>query len=188
MRSEVTTTFYADPAFMSHLDVVFVNLYLGAIDGFRAEPPAAPRCWSGLLANRADPHIAPMQFALAGMNAHISHDLPIAVMTTCRDLGTAPDRAPHQADFDKVNSLLGSLDQQIRQSFEQGVVLDLDRRASGLENLIGNFGIDSAREMAWINATALWDLRGSGWLSSEYTNGLDDAAALAGRALLEPLL
>ena len=47
--SEVSSgTFYGDPAFMAHLDVVFVNLYLGAIDGFWAEPSAAPRCWSAL--------------------------------------------------------------------------------------------------------------------------------------------
>ena len=79
--SEISSsTFYGDPAFMAHLDVVFVNLYLEAIDGFWAEPSVAPRCWSALLANRSDPHIAPMQFALAGMSAHINHDLPIAVV------------------------------------------------------------------------------------------------------------
>ncbi len=87
--SEVSTgTFYGDSAFMSHLDVVFVNLYLEAIDGFRAKPPTAPRCWSEVLANRSETHIAPMQFALAGMNAHINHDLPMAVVKTCEDLAT----------------------------------------------------------------------------------------------------
>ncbi|MGP8006433.1 MAG: DUF5995 family protein [Acidimicrobiales bacterium] len=189
VHSEVTTGhFYADPAFMARLDVVFVNLYLGAIDGFRADPPTAPRCWSELLANRSDPHIAPMQFALAGMSAHINHDLPIAVVQTCQECGTAPDQGTHAADFAKVNTLLASLDQQIRESFETGVILDLDRQAAGLENLVGEFGIGTAREAAWVNAVALWHLRHEALLSKPYVAGLDEAAALAGRSLMVPRL
>ena len=189
VESEVSTgTFYSDPTFMAHLDVVFVNLYLEAIGGFRAEPPTAPRCWSELLANRSDTHITPMQFALAGMSAHINHDLPIAVVKTCQDLNTAPEQGSHAAAFDKVNTLLGSLDQRIRESFETGVILGLDRTAAGLENLVGNVAIEAARGTAWINAEALWCLRHDSWLSKEYIDGLDDAAALAGRSLMVPLL
>ncbi|MGD0084209.1 MAG: DUF5995 family protein [Acidimicrobiales bacterium] len=189
VQSEVAIgTFFGDPVFMSHLDVVFVNVYLQAIDGFRAEPPTAPRCWGELLANRSDTHIAPMQFALAGMSAHINHDLPIAVVKTCEDLDTAPEQGTHAADFDKVNKLLGALDQSIRESFETGVILDLDRKAAGLENLVGNLAIDAARGTAWVNAAALWRLRQDSWLSREYTDGLDVAAALAGRSLMVPLL
>ncbi|MGO8876504.1 MAG: DUF5995 family protein [Acidimicrobiales bacterium] len=189
MLSEVSTaSFFGDPAFMTHLDVVFVNLYLEAINGFQSEPPTAPRCWSDLLANRSDTHIAPLQFALAGMSAHINHDLPIAVVKTCEDLDTAPDQGTHAADFDKVNKVLGALDQQIRESFETGVILDLDRAAAGLENLVGNFAIEAAREAAWVSAAALWRLRHDAWLSREYTDGLDLAAALAGRSLMVPLL
>jgi hypothetical protein len=183
-----TATSFGDPAFMARLDVVFANLYLGAIDAFRTAPATAPRCWSELLSHRSDARIAPMQFALAGMNAHIDHDLPIAVATTCEDLGTAPDQGTHAADYDKVNALLGGLDQRIRESFETGVLLDLDRRAAGLENVVGNFGIDTARAAAWVSARALWDLRHDHWLSDRYTDGLDEAAALAGRSLMVPLL
>ncbi len=188
VRSEVTTTFYDDPAFMAALDVAFFNLYLDAVTGFAAVPPTAASCWRELLAARADPHIAPLQFALAGMNAHINHDLAIAVVTTCQDLGTAPDQGTHAADFAKVNTVLGSLDQTIRESFEQGVLLDLDRRAAGLENVVGNFSIGAARDVAWRDAQALWLLRHDGRLARAYTEGLGAAAAVAGRALLVPLL
>lgn len=180
--------YFDDPAFMSRLDVVFANLYLAAITASQASPPTAPRCWSELISRRSDARIAPMQFALAGMSAHINHDLPIAVVATCEALGTAPEEPPHAADFDKVDRLLGSLDQQIRESFESGVILDLDRRAAGLENVVGNFAIDTARATAWVNAIALWHLRNDPRLSRDYTDGLDDAAALAGRSLLVPLL
>ena len=189
VRSAVSTAAaFGDPTFMSHLDVVFVNLYLEAIDGFRADPPTAPRCWSALLSRRADPHVAPMQFALAGMSAHINHDLPIAVTTACADLGTAPEDGTHAADYDRVNRLLASLDQPIRESFESGAILELDRRAAGLENLVGDWAIDTARQAAWVSAEALWHLRHDHWLAKEYADGLDDAAALAGRSLMVPLL
>jgi hypothetical protein len=122
------------------------------------------------------------------MSAHINHDLPIAVVKTCEDLDTAPEQGTHAADFDKVNKLLGALDQSIRESFETGVILDLDRKAAGLENLVGNLAIDAARGTAWVNAAALWRLRQDSWLSREYTDGLDVAAALAGRSLMVPLL
>src|SRR5438874_2346293 len=91
---------------------------------------------------RSYPTVIPMQFALAGMNAHINRHLSLAVVTACRDLGTAPENGSHEADFDKVNRLLAALDAQIRQSFESGLILELDQRAAAeLENLVGNFGI-----------------------------------------------
>ena len=45
--------------------------------------PAMPTAWQPLFERRADPGIEPIQFALAGMNAHINHDLPLAVVATC---------------------------------------------------------------------------------------------------------
>ena len=87
-----------------------------------------------------------------------------------------------------MNKVLGSLDQQIRESFEAGVILDLDRKAAGLENLVGNLAVDAARQTAWVNALALWCLRHDAWLSQEYKDSLDVAAALAGRSLMVPLL
>ncbi len=187
VRAEVSgPAFFADPAFTSRLDVVFVNLYLGAIAAWQSEPPHAPACWAELLERRSDPHIAPIQFALAGMSAHINHDLPLAVVGTCEERDTTPDAGAHAADFEKVNTLLGSLDQQIRESFETGVILEADRRVAGLENVVGNFAIDAARRAAWLDAENLWRLRHHKWLSREYADGLDDAAAAAGRSLMLP--
>jgi hypothetical protein len=188
VQSEVSIgATFADPAFMSRMDVVFVNLYLAAIDSFRAQPPNAPRCWSELFDRRSDAGITPMQFALAGMNAHINHDLPIAVVQTCTELGTAPEDGQHDADFDAMNTTLGNLDQQVRESFESGVVLELDRRTADVENLFGSVGIDADRTAAWVNAIALWRLRHDHWLTKEYIDGLDVAAALVARAVLQRL-
>ncbi len=189
VKERVTQNFFQDPAFMEHLDIVFANIYLGAVDGLRSQPSTACRAWNVLFSRRSDSSVVPMQFALAGMNAHINRDLALAVVTACRDLGTAPENGSHEADFDKVNRLLAALDAQIRQSFESGLILELDQRAgAGLENLVGNFGIQAARETAWVNAQALWHLRGVSFVSQRYLDGLDRNAAFAGRTLLFPLI
>ena len=188
VKDQVTERFFRDPAFMEHLDVVFANLYLGAVDGFRSQPSTACRAWNVLFSRRSDPSVVPMQFALAGMNAHINRDLALAVVTACRDLGTAPEDGSHDADYTKVNLLLAALDTQIRQSFESGLILELDRRAAaGLENVVGNFGIDAARETAWVNAQTLWHLRGLSFIYQQFLDSIDRTAAFAGRTLLIPL-
>ena len=81
---------FEDPAFLQALDVNFADLYFGALDAATAGSPL-PRCWAPLFQARADPHIAPIQFALAGMNAHINHDLALALVSTCAGEGITLD-------------------------------------------------------------------------------------------------
>src|SRR5689334_13928904 len=76
VRRRLTGVTFADPAFMGRLDVGFANLFFAAADAAQA-PPA----WAPLFEARAQKGIAPLQFALAGMNAHINRDLPVALAT-----------------------------------------------------------------------------------------------------------
>ncbi len=180
--------FFTDAGFITRLDVVFANLFFAAFDGWALDPPSAPRSWKVLFARRADPNVAPIQFALAGMNAHINHDLPQAVVETCRELDTAPDEGSHEADYDKVNVVLGELSETIRQSFETGIILELDRQFSpGIEDVASNFSITAAREVAWGNALALWELSSRQVLARLFLEGLDRTVAFAGRGLLLPV-
>ena len=187
VEARIGTGFYADPAFVAHLDVVFANLYFAAIDDWDRNRQAVARSWAVLVRRRHDGGVAPLQFALAGMNAHINRDLPIAVVETCRQLGTAPDEGTQEADYDKVNRLLGDLEPAIQESFEQGVLLELDRHFAGVDNLAATFSIRAAREVAWNNALALWHLRGARLLSRSFLDNLDRLVAFAGRSLLLPL-
>jgi len=179
--------FFADPAFMDRLDVVFVNRYLAALDSSSTDADAVSRSWTALFSRRARSDVAPLQFALAGMNAHINHDLPLALFDTCRDTATELAAGTHHADFEKVNAVLAQLSQAIRQSFETGIIADLDRQAPGLENLAGNFSITAAREVAWDNACTLAHLGDKRFLSEAFVDSLDRLVAFAGRGLLVPL-
>ncbi len=180
--------FFADPKFMDRLDVVFANLYLAALDGWAADPASVCRSWRALISRSTRVDLAPLQFAVAGMNAHINHDLPLALVATCREAGVQLGDGSQHDDFRKVNVLLAQLSQAIRQSFETGVIADLDKRCPGLENLVGNFSVDTAREVAWDNGATLWHLNDNQFLSHSFLESLDRLVAFAGNGLLTPLL
>ena len=180
---------FGDPVWMAALDVVFANLYLDALRGSVQAPDQVPRAWAALLERRTDTRVTPLQFAFAGMNAHINRDLPVAVVSTCADLSTSPDSGTHQADFDRVNTVLASVEPAIRQSVEDAFLLQLGNAVPGLQDVVANFNMVKARETAWTNARTLWLLgQISSAEASAYLSGLDHLAGFAGRGLLVPLL
>ena len=118
VQSNVQGGSFADPTWVSRLDVVFANLYFAAIDAMSGPSAGMPTAWVPLTAARDKAGIEPIQFALAGMNAHINHDLPLAVVATCRQLTTFPTDGSHHADYQKVDGLLDTAEQSVRESFE----------------------------------------------------------------------
>jgi len=183
VNSQLGQGFFADPAFMAQLDVTFANLYFAAADT-AGDPAAVPLAWRPLVERRATPGIEPVQFALAGMNAHINHDLPLAVVSTCEALATSPDAAPHLADYQKVDQLLDAAEQSVRQSFESTPELEVDQHLCAVANLIANWTINSARDMAWNNCLLLWSLRDDPVARGLFLDTLAASTALAGRLLL----
>jgi Family of unknown function (DUF5995) len=149
--------FFTDPATMTHLDLVFANLYFVAADA--EEPSAAPAAWQPLLSCRAGSGIEPVQFALAGMNTHISHDLPLAIATTCAELSFAPTATVFRDDYEKVDQVLDAAEQSARESFESGAILAADQHLRSVLNLVANWNLNQSREIAWSTALALWEAR-----------------------------
>ena len=183
VNSQLGQGFFADPEFMTQLDVTFVNLYFGAADA-AADPAAVPPAWQPLVDRRGTAGIEPIQFALAGLNAHINHDLPLAIVNTCTARATAPDAGPHFADYQKVDQLLDAAEQSIRQSFEDAAELAADRHLSAVANLIGNWSINSARDLAWNNSLLLWAIRDVPVARGLFLDTLTASTVLASRMLL----
>jgi len=182
---------FADPVWITTLDVVFANLYLDAARDSVQSPDAVPRAWAALLERRSDPRITPLQFALAGMNAHINHDLPVALVAVCTQLQTTPDSGSHHADFERVNAVLASVEPAIRKSVEDQLLLDADQVVPGLQDVVANFDMGKAREAAWSNARTLWFLQQNAGNASDaaaFLSALDHLTGFAGRGLLVPLL
>jgi hypothetical protein len=183
VEARLSAGFFSSPQFMQELDVTFADLYFAAVD-VAAAGAAVPPAWQPLFTARAQPDIYPVQFALAGMNAHINHDLPVAVVETCRTLGTAPDDGTNHDDYQKVDALLDAADQSVRQSFESGAALQADRDAQRVLDLIGNWSINTARDVAWDTALALWQARDVAAVEDLLTGALARTTAMASRMLL----
>ncbi len=181
--SRIGQGFFADPAFMTHLDVAFAGLYFAAADA-QGDPASVPLAWRPLVEQRSNTAIEPVQFALAGINAHINHDLPIAVVSTCAALGTSPEAGPHFADYQKVDQLLDAAEQNVRQSFESAPEVAVDRHLSAVANLVANWSIGTARDLAWNNCLLLWAVRDDPVAHGLLQDNLAASTALASRLLL----
>ncbi|MGW2172762.1 DUF5995 family protein [Streptomyces sp. NPDC005047] len=164
------------------LDVRFAERFLDAVDA-AAEDRRPPACWRPVFQFRRHPGVRPVQFALAGINAHIGHDLALAVVDTCRTLGCEP--ADLEDEFDRVGDLLVSLEERVRDELMPGP--DLLQIADPLTHLLGSWSLDRARDATWAAARALWALRRLPDVAGEFTERLDAAVGFAGRMLLTPL-
>ena len=97
VETRVNAGGFADPDWIAALDVEFAGFYFTALAS-SLSGGATPGCWQSLFSERSQPTIARIQFALAGMNAHINHDLPEAVVATCRTSNLTPAQVkPNQA-------------------------------------------------------------------------------------------
>lgn len=183
---DIAATDFADPAFMSRLDVVFVNHYFAAMRAAQSGGDV-PHCWNVLWTRRADDRVLPLQFALAGMNAHINHDLPLSVVETLQEFGGSPRDAARHADYTRVNTVLDRLEPQIRQSVQGDLALASAPGFGRLSDRLGDWTISTARAFAWRDAEVIWEVRGVRPLRAACERALDDAAAAAALCLLVPI-
>ena len=180
----VATRSFKDGIFMERLDCVFAGLYLDAV---RATDQRRSSAWQPLFALRAQPSTVPLQYALAGMNAHINFDLGLALVRTCRQLGRTLDSPGVRDDFLAVNTILAAQVQQVRESYLAGVALDLDRAASPVLDVVGGWSIEAARDAAWLSATVQWALQGRPEAYAAYLASRASFVGLVTRQLLTPV-
>ena len=179
---------FGDPRCVRWLDVVFANLFFRALRDWSRSPARVPRAWAPLFEARDKRGIAPIQFALAGMNAHINRDLPFALVETWEALDLGPDRSGVTFhDFTLVNELLERTEAQVKAEFSTGALGHVDRSLGDVDDAVAIWKVSRAREAAWANAEALWALRGAPEVRAEFSAALDRLVGFAGRGLLRPL-
>ncbi len=175
---------FRDPEFLSRLDVVFAGLYFAA-EATIASGAQCPVAWQPLFEERAAAR-APIRFALAGMNAHINHDLSLAVVQTCSELGVAPEEGtPQHADYQQVNAILRQVEGQVASWFETGIVADIEEVVpKQVDDALALWSISAARDVAWEHAEMIWQLRSHPGLARAYEDTLARATELSSRAML----
>ena len=185
MRERVRRGAFADSAWVHRYAVAFANLYREALEhdeaGRAADVPKAWRlCFDAARAGRG----LVLQDLLLGVNAHVNNDLPLALSAVSID----PDRTARYGDHTAVNAVLADITeratQQIASLYAPGVAL-LDDCAGEVDELIGLFSLQVARESAWEGAVSLANARGP--LERRLISTLiGSRAAVMARLLLAP--
>lgn len=178
---------FTDPAWIAALDVEFAGFYLGAIRA-ALSTGAAPGCWQAVLNVRNQPAETRIQFALGGMNAHINHDLPQAVVATCQARGFQPQHGTAQYnDYTAINTTLDGITNTAKQVLAVRLAGDSLPDVTRLENLVAAWGLAEAREIAWKNAEVLWHIQGVPPVAATFLDSVDATTAVASRTLLVPV-
>lgn len=181
---------FEDPAWINRLDVVFANLYFAAVSDVQQQGvEAAPAAWRPLLKNRATHNIARIQFALAGMNAHINRDLVVALLAMYASDGRAADaNSPQFRDFTHVNQLLESVETQVKPVLLVGTPLETGGHLAPLEDILAMWSVGAARQAAWDHSQALWNLRALPAVEKASLDALDGLTELASNGLMVRVL
>ncbi len=187
VKARVAGGGFADPAWLAELDVRFARLYLSALRTSLGGAQA-PGCWEALFTRRSGTRIARIQFALAGINAHINHDLAAAVVDTWDAAGVGADgTATHHQDYTAVNSTLDSLVEDAKKTLHVRLLGDALPAVSSLEDTVAAWNVCAARETAWRNAEQLWNLRPVPGADAALLDSLDGFATVIGKVLLVPV-
>jgi hypothetical protein len=178
---------FSDAAFLSQLDVQFAWLYFDALGKSLAGKPV-PACWQALFSVRNHPGLTRIQCALAGINAHINHDLPLAIQSTCQAATVAPQHSSVQyADYTSLNPTLDGLIEEAKHTLNVGMLGEAIPAGSVLEDTFAAWSVSAARETAWNNAELLWHLETEPGLTAAFLDSLDGLSTVVGKVLLTPL-
>jgi hypothetical protein len=193
---------FADPAFLSRLDVEFAARYFEALRHWCSGNAACPRVWSvlfyrvggaeppGRRHTTAAPERAacPLPPAAAGVHAHINFDLPFALVTTFDHLGTDPvDDGDQHHDYLQLNEIFAKAIPQLRRGYLEKWQLLIDTMNGDLDDWWQGGMAEYTRNVAWRNAQKLWGCRHDLRETARERERLDGNAAAVGRLLLSPM-
>lgn len=184
---KIGTGFFPDDEFLDRLDVAFANRYLDALREHHNRSGEGPRSWKVLIERRSDAGVTPLQFAVAGVNAHINFDLAPAVVATCEELGREPTVGLQKATYDRVNDIFGEEMGRLRHHLQGRLVDWLDHELGRADDIVGEWSIEAARAHAWNVALMLWSIRRFDVGEHLALEAQDQIVGLAGHLILKPV-
>jgi hypothetical protein len=146
---------FRDPEFLTLLDLEFAKRYLAAVKAYAEDSPTTPKAWSVLFRRRRVPKIRHVNFAAAGVNAHVNFDLTFALLETWRRF--PPNRDRHH-DYNEVNGIFADEMNRLRDdvdAFLSGVDVD-GSPADKMGNLLSGLLVRWTRAVAWWAARLVW--------------------------------
>lgn len=170
------------PEWLTRLDVIFANIYFAAIQS-ALSAGSTPKSWQALFESRTTGGIDRMQFALAGMNAHINHDLSLALLQADAEFNITPGISSREHDdFEHVNDLLAAVLPQALYTLATGIAGEALQDTGKVGRLLALWDVRAARDLAWGFADHLQNLKG---LSRQFAlDAQDQVTGALGRTLL----
>lgn len=179
---------WADPEWLTRLDIVFAGLYFEAIRNWLDAPDSAPRSWRVLFDSRNKQQVQRVQFAICGMNAHINHDLQFAIAQTCAELGISPrSGSPQHQDYEFVNTILEAVEPRVKEFLATGIIGEVDQRLGDVDDVLAMWGVRKARDTAWGYGQVFWHIRDNGFLKNIQLRSVDNITSAFGRGLIIPV-
>jgi hypothetical protein len=177
---------WEDATWLTRLAVVFANFYFTAIADALEQNPDVANSWQALFEARNKTGVDRIQFALAGMNAHINHDLALALLQTNDQLHMTPAlESPEHDDYEQVNGLLEQVLPSALNLLAAGIVGELAQDTGKVGRLLAIWNVRAARDLAWDFAGHLRNLEGA---SRDFAlEAQDQLSGVIGRTLLLPV-
>jgi Family of unknown function (DUF5995) len=176
---------WQNPVWLTRLDVIFANLYFAALADFLAGKPI-PSSWEALFEARERAGTDRIQFALAGMNAHINHDLSFALLRIDDEMHKGFDQnTPEHQDYEHVNGLLEAVLPLALQFLATGILGQIAQDTDKIGKMLAIWNIRVARDLAWEFAEHLRGL--PGFARDFATKSQDSFTGAIGRMLLVPI-
>ena len=177
---------WEDATYLTRLDVVFAGFYFAAIADALEQKPDVASSWEALFEARNRAGVDRIQFALAGMNAHINHDLALALLQTDDELHMTPAlQSPEHDDYEQVNGLLEQVLPSALNFLAVGIAGELAQDTGKVGRLLAIWNVRAARDLAWDFSAHLRTLAG---VSRDVALvAQDQLTGVIGRSLLLPL-
>jgi len=172
-----------DKAFLELLDVEFAKRYLHALRLWGEDDPATPDAWEVLFRRAQDHRVSKLTAAMLGVNAHINHDLALALVATWQQLGPPRGEDIHD-DYLLVNKIFYEEIPGLRRRYSTPFQLRIDALVGNLDDWSQRVLVSATRAHAWEQAQRLWALRDDEDDLDRALLVMDRASAYVGELLL----
>lgn len=176
---------FLDNEWVGRYDIAFANLYRTALLAYeKGDFASLPKSWKFAFDAAKNNHALIFQDLLLGINAHVNHDLPLALAAVSID----PDRPQRYQDHTSVNDTLAASTNELEDRVEAMYAPGLDMLGRAFHPLIGeitSFDLTVARQLAWDNAVALTDARSAGERAS-IARRIDEHSGVLAQLILAP--
>lgn len=183
IAKELDRRSFNDSEWSARYLVRFANLYREAVVNYEENNVhLVPKSWRAAfdLAGQRDGFV--IQHLLLGINAHINHDLALALY----DVKIDPERDEKHQDHNQINHILEIATDSLKQSVAKKyapILHRVDRGLGTIDDSAMAFSIPKAREHAWAMAVALSAAR-SDIEKNVLQKSLDEQAAVLSRLIL----